>query len=104
MDRAKPYTAEQWEPDDARVSRPVLRERGVKLPRATRLVISIGGQKHWLWRAVDQNVCVLDEIVQTRRDTKAAKRLLVRLLKKQACHRSASSPTNCAHTERQNGT
>lgn len=47
------------------------------------VVISIGGQKHWLWRAVDQDGCVLDEIVQTRRDTKAAKRLLVRLLKKQ---------------------
>jgi len=47
------------------------------------VVISIGGQKHWLWRAVDQDGYVLDEIVQVRRDTKAAKRLLVRLLKKQ---------------------
>ena len=56
---------------------------GVKLPRATRLVISIGGRKHWLWRAVDQDGYFLDEIVQTRRDTKAAKRLLVRLLTKQ---------------------
>ena len=46
-------------------------------------MISIGGRKHWLWRAVDQDGYVLDEIVQTRRDTKAAKRLLVRLLKKQ---------------------
>lgn len=44
---------------------------------------SIGGRKHWLWRAVDQDGYVLDEIVQARRDTKAAKRLLVRLLKKQ---------------------
>lgn len=47
------------------------------------VVISIGGRKHWLWRAADQDGYVLDEIVQTRRDTKAAKRLLVRLLKKQ---------------------
>ncbi|RVN78262.1 IS6 family transposase [Sinorhizobium meliloti] len=47
------------------------------------VVISIGAQKHWLWRTVDQDGYVLDEIVQTRRDTKAAKRLLVRLLKKQ---------------------
>lgn len=47
------------------------------------VVISIGGQKHWLWRAVDQHGYVLDEIVQARRDTKAAKRLQVRLLKKQ---------------------
>ncbi|NEK39813.1 DDE-type integrase/transposase/recombinase, partial [Rhizobium leguminosarum] len=47
------------------------------------VVISIGGRKHWLWRAVDQDGYVLDEIVQARRDTQAAKRLLVRLLKKQ---------------------
>lgn len=47
------------------------------------VVISIAGRQHWLWRAVDQDGYVLDEIVQSRRDTKAAKRLLVRLLKKQ---------------------
>jgi putative transposase len=47
------------------------------------VVIFIGDRKHWLWRAVDQDGYVLDEIVQARRDTKAAKRLLVRLLKKQ---------------------
>ena len=40
-------------------------------------------RKHWLWRAVDQDGYVLDEIVQSRRNTKAAKRLLTRLLKKQ---------------------
>jgi putative transposase len=47
------------------------------------VVITITGKKHWLWRAVDQNGYVLDEIVQNRRDTKAAKRLLKRLLRKQ---------------------
>ncbi len=47
------------------------------------VVISIAGQKHWLWRAVDQDGYVLDEIVQSRRNTKAAKRLLTRLMKKQ---------------------
>ncbi len=47
------------------------------------VVISIAGRKHWLWRAVDQDGYVLDEIVQSRRNTKAAKRLLTRLLKKQ---------------------
>lgn len=56
---------------------------GVKFPRATRLVISITGRKHWLWRAVDQDGYVLDEIVQSRRDTKAARRLLMRLPRKQ---------------------
>jgi putative transposase len=47
------------------------------------VVISISGKTHWLWRAVDQDGYVLDEIVQTRRNTKAAKRLLTRLLQKQ---------------------
>jgi putative transposase len=49
------------------------------------VVITIAGETHWLWRAVDQDGYVLDEIVQTRRNTKAAKRLLKRLLKKQGC-------------------
>ena len=49
------------------------------------VVVTIAGQTHWLWRAVDQDGYVLDEIVQRRRDTKAAKRLLKRLLKKQGC-------------------
>src|SRR5215212_3143647 len=49
------------------------------------VVIQIAGKKHWLWRAVDQDGYVLDEIVQTRRNTKAAGRLLKRLLKKQGC-------------------
>jgi putative transposase len=47
------------------------------------MVITIAGRKCWLWRAVDQEGYVLDEIVQNRRNTKAAKRLLMRLLKKQ---------------------
>jgi putative transposase len=47
------------------------------------VVITIASRKHWRWRAVDQDGYVLDEIVQNRRNTKAAKRLLVRLLKKQ---------------------
>jgi len=47
------------------------------------VVITIADRKHWLWRAVDQDGYVLDEIVQPRRDTKAARRLLTRLLKKQ---------------------
>src|SRR3954452_7880599 len=45
--------------------------------------LMIGGQKHWLWRAVDQDGVVLDVLVQSRRDKKAAKRLLRKLLKKQ---------------------
>jgi putative transposase len=47
------------------------------------VVISISGKKHWLWRAVDQHGVVLDILVQSRRNAKAAKRLLRKLLKKQ---------------------
>lgn len=46
-------------------------------------VISIAGKKHWLWRAGDQNGYGLDAIVQTRRNSKAARRLLNWLLRKQ---------------------
>ncbi len=38
---------------------------------------------HWLWRAVDQAGMVLDVLVQRRRDKRAAKRLLRKLLKRQ---------------------
>ncbi len=47
------------------------------------VVIGIAGKKHWLWRAVDQDGFVLDILVQSRRDKKAAKRLFRKLLKKQ---------------------
>jgi len=47
------------------------------------VVITISGARHWLWRAVDQNGMVLDILVQSRRDTQAAKRLLCKLLKRQ---------------------
>ena len=46
-------------------------------------VITIAGQKHWLWRAVDQDGIVLDVLAQSRRDKQAAKRLLRKLLRKQ---------------------
>ena len=49
------------------------------------VVVSINGEKRFLWRAVDQDGYVLDEIVQIHRNTKAAKRLLTRLLRKQGC-------------------
>lgn len=47
------------------------------------VVVSIAGKKHWLWRAVDQEGYVLDEILQARRDSGAATHLLRRLLRKQ---------------------
>jgi putative transposase len=47
------------------------------------VVLKIAGVKHWLWRAVDQAGIVLDVLVQRRRDKRAAKRLLRKLLKRQ---------------------
>ena len=46
------------------------------------MVISIRGGKYWLWRAVDNESEVLDFLVQRRRDAQAAKKLMVKLLKK----------------------
>src|SRR3954467_12316397 len=60
-----------------------------RLPRAgdkwhlDEVCLMIRGQKHWLWRAVDQDGVVLDVLVQKRRDKRAAKRLLRKLLKRQ---------------------
>ena len=45
--------------------------------------MKIAGVRHWLWRAVDQDGTVLDILVQSRRDKRAAKRLLRKLLRKQ---------------------
>ncbi len=44
--------------------------------------IKIRGQIYWLWRAVDDEGVVLDILIQKRRNTKAAKRLMMKLLKK----------------------
>jgi putative transposase len=56
------------------------------------VVVKIKGRKFWLWRAIDQNGVGLDEILQRRRDKKAAKRLLYRLMKKQGRAPIAKSP------------
>ena len=56
----------------------------MRFPRAThQVVVSIAGTKHWLWRAVDQDGFVLDVLVQSRRNAKAARRLMRKLLKGQ---------------------
>ncbi len=61
----------------------------LRLPRAGdkwhlgEVAIKIAGVQHWLWRAVDQNGMVLDVLVQSRRDKRAVKRLLRKLLKRQ---------------------
>jgi putative transposase len=53
--------------------------------RLDEVIVTISGRRHWLWRALDQGGYVLDEIVQTRRNTNPAKRLLIRPMTKQGC-------------------
>ena len=43
------------------------------------VVITINGKKHWLWRAIDADGDVLDVLVQTRRNKKAASRFFKKL-------------------------
>ena len=47
------------------------------------MVIVVARQKFYLWRAVDSEGEVLDFLVQRRRNTRAAERLMRKLLKKQ---------------------
>ena len=46
------------------------------------MVIVIRGRRHWLWRAVDNEGEVLDFLVQSKRNARAALKLLRKLLKK----------------------
>ena len=45
------------------------------------IFLRIGGKRHYLWRAVDQHGIVLDILVQSRRNAKAARRFFKKLLK-----------------------
>jgi putative transposase len=45
------------------------------------VLIKIDGKQHYLWRAVDQDGEVVDVFLQKRRDSKAAKRFVKKLLK-----------------------
>src|SRR5499427_8403485 len=47
------------------------------------MVVRIAGKRMYLWRAVDDEGEVLDMLIQRRRDTRAALRLMRKLLKKQ---------------------
>nr|WP_313533605.1 IS6 family transposase [Brucella anthropi] len=47
------------------------------------MVVTIKGKKYWLWRAVDANGYVLDALLQSRRNKRAALRLMRKLLKGQ---------------------
>lgn len=43
--------------------------------------VKIGGKQHYLWRAVDQDGDLVDVLIQSKRNTKAAKHFLKRALK-----------------------
>ena len=47
------------------------------------MVVRIAGKRMFLWSAVDHEGEVLDMLVQRRRDSRAALRLMRKLLKKQ---------------------
>jgi transposase-like protein len=47
------------------------------------MVVRIAGKQMYLWRAVDHEGEVLDMLVQRRRDSRAALRLMRKLLRKQ---------------------
>jgi putative transposase len=76
-------TARRWEKKFGKAFSDQLRQRaparGDKW-RMDEVVVSIAGEQHRLWRAVDQNGFVLDVLVQRRRDSCAAQRLMKKLL------------------------
>jgi transposase-like protein len=67
------------------IARSLKRNRPAPSPRwhLDEVVCSIGGKRMYLWRAVDDEGEVLDVVVQKRRDTEAALKLLRRLLRNQ---------------------
>lgn len=68
--------------------RPELRQRVAAAPGSPgdkwhldEVFIKIAGKTHYLWRAVDQAGNVLDVLVTSRRDAKAATKFFCKLLK-----------------------
>lgn len=76
------------------------------------MVVKIDGKRMWLWRAVDDEGEVLNMLVQKRRNTEAALRLLRKLMKHQgtrpetivtdklASCRAATRQLGCSHRHR----
>ena len=59
-----------------------LRPRPADTWHLDKMVVSIGGRRMYLWRAVDSEGEVIDLLVQPRRDARAALKLMRKLLKK----------------------
>lgn len=62
LEIGRPYPSDHWHIDE--------------------MVIVVNGKRYWLWRAVDNEGTVLEFLVQSRRNAKAAKRLIRKLLKR----------------------
>ncbi|KQY28330.1 transposase [Caulobacter sp. Root487D2Y] len=67
------------------IARNLKRQRPVPSPRwhLDEMVCNVGDRRMYLWRAVDDEGEVLDLVMQRRRDTNAALKLLKRLLRNQ---------------------
>jgi putative transposase len=67
------------------IAKKLQRRRAPPSPRwhLDEMVCTIGGERVFLWRAVDDEGEVLDLVVQKRRNTRAALKLLNRLLRNQ---------------------
>jgi len=67
------------------IAKRLRRLRGAPHPQwhLDEMYVSIGGRWMYLWRAIDQDGEVLDFLVQPKRDTRAALKLMRRLLKQQ---------------------
>lgn len=68
------------------------------------VVVKCAAEKFWLWRAVDRHGAVLEEILQKRRGRRAAKRLLVALMKRCGLFPNGSSLISSTPTARQRRT
>src|ERR1017187_3184993 len=66
----------------------MLAQRGIEASYETIRcwTLKFGGKRMWLWRAVDDEGEVLDMLVQKRRNTTAALRLLRKLLRNHGVH------------------
>jgi hypothetical protein len=73
--------AEQWEPDDTRVSRPVLRELGGAIPPRHSPLREDQRQAPLSLAPVDHEGEVLEAVVTAKRDKAAALKLLERIMK-----------------------
>lgn len=76
-------TVREWAEKFGRAYANTIRRRTPRLGDKWHLdeaVVTINGEQHFLWRSVDQDGFVLEVLVQKRRDTKAARRFIRKLL------------------------